>query len=400
MIIGSSSDECYGLGVPDTEIVPFQVQVADDVITDLRDRLARTRWPDQLADTAWEYGTDLTCTQRLCEYWRTGYDWRRFEEACNRFAQYRTVIDDQLIHFVHVRSPVVTARPLLLIHGWPGSILEFSEVIGPLTDPAAHGGQAEEAFHVIAPSLPGYGFSGPTSDRGWNNVRIAQAFGELIERLGYRRFFAQGGDWGALITLTLADLFSERVAAAHINLLAVPPPAGTDSTEELTEDELAGLGATRNFQTFETGYQAIQSTKPQTLAYGLTDSPAGLAAWILEKFHSWSDNKGQLDDVLTMDQILDDISIYWITGTINSSMRLYAETIGPARSSLPGAPAVPLGHSAFPAEIMRVPRSWAEHAYPTLCYWQPVPRGGHFAAMEQPQIFVDEIRTFFGRRAL
>jgi pimeloyl-ACP methyl ester carboxylesterase len=380
-------------------ITPFTIEVPDEVRRDLRERLGRTRWPDELPDVGWDYGTPRSVLERLCGHWSDGFDWDAFTERANAFAQFVTTIDGQRIHFLHARSPEPTARPLLLSHGWPGSVAEFFEVLGPLCDPAGHGGSPEDAFHVVAPSLPGYCFSGPTTERGWNAARIAGAFAELMGALGYERFFAQGGDWGSLVTMNLAALFPERVAAVHVNILAAGPPDGVpDPMNGLTARELEGLAASAHFEQNETGYQQIQATKPQTLAYGLTDSPAGLAGWIVEKFQTWSDCDGDVERSFTLDRLLDNISIYWITGTINSSMRLYYETIGPGRFTGPPSVAVPLGHARFPAEIYQTPRSWVEAAYPTLEHWSEMPRGGHFAAMEVPDLFVDELRDFFRGR--
>ena len=310
------------------------MKVSDADIADLRERLSRTRWPDQLADAEWDYGTERSYLEQLCEHWRAAFDMRAFEQRCNAFPQFLTTVDGQRIHFVHVRSPEPEARPLLLTHGWPGSVAEFWDVIGPLSDPVSHGGDPAQAFHVVVPSLPGYGFSGPTNERGWDCGRIAGAFSVLMDRLGYDRFFAQGGDWGSLITLALGANFSDRVAAVHVNLLAVQPPSDGDAMAGLTDAELAGLAAGQHFIRHESGYQAIQSTKPQTLAYALTDSPAGLAGWIVEKFRTWSDCHGELERTIPRDRLLDNITIYWLTGTINSSMRLYYETLREGRSPL------------------------------------------------------------------
>jgi pimeloyl-ACP methyl ester carboxylesterase len=378
-------------------VAPFELRVTDEQVDDLRERIRRTRWPEQLPGAeAWELGTDLAYLQELCATW-AGYDWRAFEERVNRFPQFRTTVDGQLVHFRHVRSPEAEARPLLISHGWPGTFLEFQDVVAPLTDPVAHGGRAADAFHVVTPSLPGFGFSGPTNEPGWNVARIARAFATLMDRLGYDRYFAQGGDWGANITMHLADQAPDRVAAIHVTLLSPRPPEGvSDPTAGLTAEELAGLRATQRFRQVETGYVALQSTKPQTAAYGLTDSPSGLAGWIVEKFRTWSDNGGDVESALSRQQLLDEISVYWLTGTINSSMRLYHETLHPDRLAPQPIPTVPLGHSAFPGELIRRPRSWAEAQYPSLAFWRTVERGGHFAALEVPELFVREIRDFFG----
>jgi pimeloyl-ACP methyl ester carboxylesterase len=385
----------------DESIVPFELEVTAEQVSDLQERLARTRWPDQLAGLApWEHGTDLAYLQELCATWAT-YDWRAFEQRVNRFPQFRTSIDGQPVHFRHVRSPEPGARPLIISHGWPGTFLEFQEVVAPLTDPVAHGGRAEDAFHVVTPSLPGYGFSGPTGEPGWDPARIARAFATLMARLGYDRYFAQGGDWGSSVTMHLADEAPEQVAAIHVSLLVPGPPKGVaDPTAGLAPEELAALGATQRFGLVESGYQALQSTKPQTAAYGLTDSPSGLAGWIVEKFRTWSDNGGDVESTLTREQLLDEISVYWLTGTIGSSMRLYSEALHPDRRSAPPIPTVPLGHSAFPGEIYRMPRSWAQSQFPTLTSWRAVERGGHFAALEVPDLFVREVRSFFADQQL
>jgi epoxide hydrolase len=378
------------------EMKTFEVSVPAAAVDDLRRRLEHTRWPDQLDGTSWEYGTDKRFVEMLCRHWAHTFDWDAFVARCNAFPQFLTTIDGQQIHFIHARSPVPSARPLLLSHGWPGSVAEFFEVVGPLSDPARHGGNADDAFHVVAPSLPGFGFSGPTTERGWNAERISRAFAELMATLGYDRYFVQGGDWGSLISMNLGRYFSDRVAAVHVNSLSTPPPDGEeDPMSGLTERELADLAAASHFTAYETGYQRLQATKPQTVAYGLSDSPAGLAAWLVEKFHGWSDCDGDVEKSFTLDRLLDNISIYWLTGTINSSMRIYFETIGPDKRFAPPELMVPLGHARFPAEISRTPRRWAEAAYPTLVHWTDMPRGGHFAAMEAPDAFVAEVRSFF-----
>jgi microsomal epoxide hydrolase len=380
-------------------IEPFSVDVPDEVVADLRLRLSRTRWPDQLADAGWDYGTELGFLRRLCRHWAEGFDWDAFAGRANASPQFVTTIDGQRVHFLHATSPEPGARPLLITHGWPGSVAEFFDVIGPLSDPVRHGGRAEDAFHVVAPSLPGYGFSGPTAERGWDGNRVARAFAELMSVLGYQSFFAQGGDWGSLVTMSVTGQFPDRVVAAHVNLLASGPPEGEeDPTAGLSDRELAALAANAHFQQHETGYQQIQATKPQTLAYGLSDSPAGLAGWIVEKFRTWSDCGGDVEKSFTLDRLLENISIYWITGTINSSTRLYYETIGPDRFTPPPPVTVPLGHARYPAEIYQTPRRWLEAAYPTLEHWAEMPRGGHFAAMEVPDLFVDDLRDFFRGR--
>lgn len=374
---------------------PFTVEVPDEAIEDLRHRLTRTLWPDQIADAGWDYGTELETVRDLCSHWADGYDWDGFLSRANAHSQFTTTIDGQLVHFIHARSPEAGARPLLLTHGWPGSVAEFYEVIGPLHDPVAHGGNAADAFHVVCPSMPGYGFSGPTADRGWNVHRVACAWVELMSALGYERFFAQGGDWGSSVAVSMAGTFPERIAAFHLNLAYVGRPGDLeDPIAGVTDEERAALAKAEAWFAEEAGYQAIQGTKPQTLAYGLTDSPAGLAAWILEKFHSWSDCDGDVLGYFGRDRLLDNISIYWLTGTINSSMRLYYESIGPGRFARPPRVTVPLGYTAYPREILRSPRAWIEARY-NVFYWAEQPRGGHFAALEVPDLFVDDVRTCF-----
>jgi epoxide hydrolase len=375
---------------PDVE--SFEVSVASAAIDDLRERLARTRWPDQVPGSGWDYGTDLTYLQELCDYWRNSFDWDAFVNRFNRFPQITTTVREQRVHSFHVRSPEPAARPLLLSHGWPGSVAEFLDVLGPLTDPVAFGGDPGDAFTVVAPSLPGYGFSGPTGRRGFHVGEIAECFDQLMAVLGYDRYFAQGGDWGALITAELAETRPDRVAAIHLNMLPAPAPPREERRATVTAAESADLQRAKEWGRQEAGYQAIQSTKPQTVAYGLNDSPAGLAGWIVEKFRAWSDCGGEIERSFTKDRLLDNISVYWLTGTIGSSMRLYYEAAGQPRA--PSKVTVPTGHTRFPAEIYHTPRNWADRVY-DIRSWRTAPRGGHFAAMEVPDLFVDEVRTFF-----
>lgn len=378
----------------DGAIRPFEVEVDRHEIDDLRRRLEATRWPDQLPDAGWDYGTEREYLRSLCEYWRDDFDWSAFEDRFNRFDQYVTPIDGQPVHFYHVQSPEPSARPLLLSHGWPGSVAEFLDVLGPLADPAAHGGDPDDAFHVVAPSLPGYGFSGPTNERGYGAGRIADTFAELMRRLGYESYVAQGGDWGALITALLGERYPERVDAIHTNMLFVSPSTlpEDDPVGMLDEAGMADYRETRAFREHETGYQEIQSTKPQTLAYGLTDSPVGLAAWLVEKFRTWSDCEDDVETSFSRDRLLDNISVYWLTGTINASMRLYYET--DARELIPESVDVPTGHARYPAEISKTPRVWAEAVY-DIDHWAEMPEGGHFAAMEVPDLFLEDVREFF-----
>lgn len=378
----------------DTSIRPFRIPVDVSAIIDLRRRLADTRWPDPAPDGGWDYGAELSAVQRLCAYWRDEFDWRAAAARLNQWPQFTTTIDGTNVHFVHVRSPHANARPLLVTHGWPGSIAEFEKIIGPLTDPVAHGGDAADAFHVVCPSIPGYGFSGPTTERGWSTLRVADAWAELMRRLGYERYGAQGGDWGAIITSALGAAHPGPVAGIHINMVVAGPPDPANPLEGVTPEELPGVAHMANFREHETGYQAIQGTRPQTLAYGLTDSPAGLAGWILEKFRQWSDCDGDPFSVFTMDQLCTNLSIYWFTGTINSSMRLYYESIGPTRTKMPGKVEVPTGCILFPKELFQAPRVWAASRY-NIQHWTRETSGGHFAAMEKPAELVRDIQKFF-----
>ena len=374
------------------QIEPFEIHVSDLVLEDLADRLAATRFPDEIEATGWEYGMPMDYLRELVEYWRTEYDWRAHEAQLNELPHFRTRIDGQAIHFVHARSPHADALPLLLVHGWPGSFVEFLEVIPRLTEPEQHGGRSEDAFHVIAPSLPGYGFSDPPHTRGWDPLRIARAFIELMQRLGYDSYGAEGGDWGAQVVTRIGALDPGHCAGIHLNLAIVSPPEKADA---LTAEEQEDLEDFRRFQREESAYSLVQGTKPQTLGVALNDSPAGLLAWIVEKFRVWSDCDGAPENVYTRDQLLTNVMVYWVTRTIASSVRLYRESrlahLG--RETLQFV-SVPTGIARYPKEVMRFPRSWVEQQY-NVTHWSVMPRGGHFAAMEQPGLFVDDVRTFF-----
>ncbi|HEY2562659.1 MAG TPA: epoxide hydrolase [Acidimicrobiales bacterium] len=370
----------------------FRVDVDDSVLEDLHDRLGRTRFPDQIVGTGWEYGIPIDYLQELVGYWRDAYDWRSEEARLNELAHFCTAVDGQLIHFIHARSPHADAMPLLLTHGWPGSVVEFLDVIPRLTDPEAHGGRAADAFHVIAPSLPGYGFSEPPRTPGWDVRRIARAFVALMSRLGYGRYGAQGGDLGAQVTTRIGVLDPEHCAAIHLNM-----PIGTPSQDgaPLTEVEEADLADMQRFQREEAGYANEQGTKPQTVGVSLNDSPAGLLAWIVEKFRGWSDCDGHPENCYTRDQLITNVMLYWVTQTATSSARLYWERgHGDALSEPPPFIAVPTGVARYPKEPLRWPRSWVERQY-NVTHWVDMPRGGHFAAMEQPELFADDLRQFF-----
>ena len=375
-------------------IEPFRVAVPDDVLDDLRARLARTRLPNQVDGAGWSQGTELGYLRDLLAYWRDEFDWRAQEARLNAFDQFTTDIEGQRIHFVHHRSPEPDALPLLISHGWPGSVVEFLDVIGPLTDPRAHGGDPADAFHVIAPSLPGFAFSGPTHERGWHPRRIAAAYARLMSDLGYERYGAQGGDWGSIVCACVADLDPDHVAGLHLNFITVPKPADARA-EDLTEEERRALAAQGEWRRTGAGYQEIQGTKPQSVGYGLEDSPAGLAAWIVEKYGAWSDGAPLPEASFTRDQLLTNITTYWVTATATSSARIYYEMRQIGRGALPQEyVAVPTGLANFPGEVTRTPRAWVEHRY-NVTHWTNHDRGGHFAAMQVPEIFVDDVRTFF-----
>jgi microsomal epoxide hydrolase len=376
------------------EISPFSVQVSETDIDDLRIRLARTRWPDQLPDAGWGYGAERGYVQALCDYWRTDYDWRGFEGRLNAYPQFLTEIDGERVHFYHVRSPETSARPLILCHGWPGSVVEFLQVIGPLSDPVRYGGDPRDAFHLVVPSLPGYGFSGPTRHRGVDKAKIARMFDTLMLDLGYDRYFAQGGDWGAIVTSAMAEARPEHVAALHINMAPADPPDPAQPMAGLSAAEAAEWSRFLGFMQFEFAYSQIQSSRPQTLAYGLSDSPAGLAGWLIEKFKAWSDCGDDIERDFSRDGLLDNISTYWLTGTINSSIRLYYETNGPGAAFRNARVKVPTGVARFAGEPYRWPRPWVEAAY-NVADWREIAQGGHFAAMQRPQEFLAAVRGFF-----
>lgn len=378
-------------------VEPFKVAVSDEVLADLRARLERTRFPDEVPATAWEYGSNLAYMREVVDYWRTRYDWRAHEARINRFAQFRAEIDGLGIHFIHEPGRGPNPKPLLLIHGWPGSICEFMDIIPMLTDPAAHGGDAKDSFTVIAPSLPGYGFSDHPRARAMNIQAIADIFFKLMtEVLGFKRFAVQGGDWGAAVTSRMGEVYARSLYGIHINMIAIGPAEGR-SAAELTPEEKVFLGNMEKFRTHETGYQWIQGTKPQTLAYGLNDSPAGLAAWIIEKFRTWSDCKGEVESRFSKDQLLTNVMVYWITQTINSSTRLYYEARHHPWRLKPGTRIeAPTAVAIFPGELILPPRHWAERVY-NVQRWTEMPRGGHFAAMEEPKLLSDDVRAYFRR---
>ncbi len=383
--------------VDPTAVRPFTIDVPDAVLDDLQARLDNTRLPDQLDGAGWTYGTDLDYLTGLLAYWRDGFDWRAQERRLNEFDQYKTVINDLDIHFIHQRSAEPDAIPLIITHGWPGSIAEFMKIIGPLTDPVAHGGQAEDAFHVVAPSMPGYGFSDKPRAPGFGPEQIAEVNAALMARLGYDRYGIQGGDWGSIVSRWNAFNHPEQAIGLHINMLIAGAPRGEgDPAAGVPPEELERSRARSSFyNTAESAYSQIQGTKPQTLGYALNDSPVGQAAWIVEKFRAWCDCDGDPESVFTRDELLTNITIYWVTQTATSSARLYYESRNAPTSRPMGRIETPTGAAIFPYELFISPRKWAEASY-NITHWTEMPRGGHFAAMEQPELLVDDLRAFFG----
>jgi microsomal epoxide hydrolase len=374
-------------------IVPFKIAVPDAVLADLKDRLARTRFPGEIPGSGWDYGTNLAYLRELVTYWRTTFDWRAQERRLNQLPQFKTRIDGIDMHFVHQRSSRADAVPLVFVHGWPGSIVEVTKIIGPLTDPAAHGGRPEDAFHVVAISLPGYGFSGKPTEAGVSNRRIAGIIAQLMARLGYQRYGAQGGDWGGFIVRQLGLVDPTHLIGLHSNMCVAGPPPGADPNAGVPPEEVKRMDAARARTTNESAYSQLQGTKPQTLGYSLNDSPAGLAAWIVEKFRSWSDSGGDVEKRFTKDELLTNITIYWATETGPSSVRLYYENR--KDPGLQGRVQVPFACAVFPLEMFaNAPRQWVEASY-NLVQYTVMPRGGHFAAMEEPQLLVEDVRKFF-----
>jgi len=379
-----------------SEVRSFTIEIADEQLDDLQRRLAATRWPEQELVDDWSQGIPLSYTREVAEYWADGYDWRAREALLNRFDQYVTEIDGTDIHFIHQRSPHEDAFPLLITHGWPGSVVEFQKVIEPLTNPTDHGGSAADAFHVVAPSLPGYGFSGKPPANGWGVEKIAEVWAELMARLGYDRWGAQGGDWGAAVTTQVgrdagAAGEGNGCIAIHTNMPLGRPTA--EAKANPTPEDLDAFASGAHYNNWDSGYSKEQSTRPQTVGYGLTDSPVGQMAWIMEKMWAWTDCDGHPENALTRDEMLDNVMLYWLTASGASSARLYWESFGNMAGR--GRVEVPTGVASFPREIIRAPRSWCEAGY-NLTHWTKMERGGHFGAWEEPEAFVADLRTFFG----
>jgi len=401
LVVASAEVYANPAGTPQSvqsdAIVPFEIRIPDEDIADLKVRLARTRLPDEIEGSGWDYGTNLEYLKELLKYWRDDFDWRTEEKALNEFDQFKTNIDGLDLHFIHQRSSLAGAMPLVLTHGWPGSFVEFTKIIGPLTDPVRYGGQAEDAFHVVVVSLPGFGFSDRPRKRGYTPERMADTIALLMARLGYDHYGAQGGDWGSRISRYLAINHAEQVTGLHLNFCQASPPPGSKqaapATDDLTPTELKRLAASRAFASEGRGYFELLSTKPQTVGYALNDSPAGLAAWILEKFQGWSDSVGEVERSFTKDELLTDISVYWFTQTATSSARIYYEQRHAERKPDPKV-TVPTACAVFPSEIITARRDWVQAGY-NLVRWTEMPSGGHFAALEEPELLVEDIRAFF-----
>jgi pimeloyl-ACP methyl ester carboxylesterase len=375
-----------------TDIEPFRIDIPQADLDELNRRLDATRWPDELPGVDWRYGVPLGYLKELADHWRNTYDWRAHEKQLNDLPQFTTEIDGQNIHFLHVRSPEPDALPLVLTHGWPGSIVEFLDVIGPLSDPRAHGGDPADAFHLVIPSLPGFGLSGPTRETGWQTTRIAKAWAELMRRLGYDRYAAQGGDMGALISPDLGRVDAEHVVGIHVNAATVGfIPFGGVNEEELTEVERARWARQQLYMNDGNAYFQVQASRPQTLAYALTDSPVGQLAWIIEKFKEWTHPVDALpDQVIERDRLLTNVMLYWLTGTANAAARLYYENMHSGQ--WPTRTDVPTGVAVFAEDISI--RQYAEQTN-TITHWTDYATGGHFAALETPDLLVADVRQFF-----
>ena len=383
-------------------IHPFRLEVPQGDLDDLYERLDRARWPDELPGVGWAYGIPLDDVKELARYWRHEYDWRAAEAKLNEWPQFTTTIDGANIHFAHIRSPEPDATPLIITHGWPGSIVEFADVAGPLSDPRAHGGDPADAFHLVVPSVPGFGLSGPTRETGWEFRRVAAAFAELMARLGYRRYGAQGGDWGAAISRELGRTRTDEIIGVHLNLLPNSAATAEPDADELAtlspaerERTLASWDRSRRWDRDQQGYAAIQSTRPQTLAYGLTDSPVGQLAWIAEKFTEWTDPRDRPGDAADRDRLLTNVMLYWLTGTAGSSARIYYERAhADGWGAAPEPSTAPTALAVFPHENFMPLRHIADRTN-NIVRWTEFDRGGHFAAMEEPDLLVADVRAFF-----
>ncbi len=378
------------------EVQPFKINVPEAKLQDLKARLERTRWPDEISDSQWDYGTDMAYLKELVEYWRTDFDWRAQERLINSFYHFKTQVDGLAMHFIHEKGKGPNPVPLVVTHGWPGTFFEMYKIIPLLTDPERNGGDPADAFDVVAPSMPGYGFSDHAVEPGMDVLSVGDVIAKLMkDGLGYQRFGAQGGDWGASVTAKLGFSYPDNVIGIHTTSVVRPTPYLGPASRELTEAEKELLKQREKWLAAEGGYSHIQGTKPQTLAYGLNDSPAGLAAWILEKYRSWSDCDGDVEKRFTKDELLTTITIYWVTESISSSTRLYYETLHrPWELGQNEGIRVPCAVAVFPKELSIPPREWAERSY-NVQHWTVMPSGGHFAALEEPARLVEDIRDFF-----
>ena len=378
------------------EVQPFKVDVSDETLADLRDRLAHTRWSDEIAGSEWDYGTNRAYIKELVDYWQNGFDWRAQEKIINTFAHFRAEVDGLGIHFIQERGKGPSPMPLVITHGWPGSVFEMYKIIPLLTDPGSHGGDPADSFDVVAPSMPGYGFSDHPSQRGMHVLRISDLWAKLMTQgLAYDRFGAHGGDWGASVTAYLGLAYPQNLIGIHVTSMVRPAPYLGPGARELTEAEKGHIQQREDWMAAEGGYSHIQGTKPQTLSYGLNDSPAGLAAWIVEKYRSWSDCDGDVEKKFTKDELLTTATIYWVTETINSSTRLYYETQNHPWEMKQGERIqVPSAMAVFPKELSHPPREWGERSF-NVQRWTEMPRGGHFAALEEPASLAEDIREFF-----
>jgi microsomal epoxide hydrolase len=378
---------------------PFRIEVPQSDLDDLKRRIAATRWPDEIPGVGWDRGVPIGYLRELAEYWRTRYDWRAVEARLNEFPQFITEIDGVNVHFMHIRSRHADALPLLITHGWPGTVAEFLKIVEPLTDPVPHGGAPSDAFHLVIPSIPGYAFSGGTGQVGWDTGRVAGAWIELMRRLGYDRYALQGGDWGTPISLRVGLADPTHVVGIHINMCVTLPPSDPAALEGLDEADLARLDHAARFIQDGMGWIRIQSTRPQTLSYALTDSPVGQLAWIVEKYKEWTDSVKVPEDAVSRDDILTAVSIYWLTATAGSSAQLYYESSHTEADFVrtwggPWPLAMPVGVAFFPKDAVRPVRRFAEQILPTLTHWTEFDRGGHFPALEQPELLVNDVRNF------
>mgnify|MGYP000433368171 FL=1 len=378
------------------DVQPFKIEVPEETLADLKERLAQTRWPDELPGTGWDYGTNMAYLKELVDYWQNSFDWRAQEEAINRFSHFKADVDGLGIHFIHQKGVGPDPMPLVLTHGWPGSFFEMSKITPLLADPASHGGDASDAFHVVTPSMPGYGFSDHPTKPGMHVLRVSDLWVKLMkDGLGYDRFGAQGGDWGASVTAYLGFAYPENLIGIHLTSMVRPTPYMGPGSTPLSQAEQALLKQREEWMQAEGGYSHIQGTKPQTLSYGLNDSPVGLAAWLVEKYRSWSDCGGDVESRFTKDELLTTITIYWAAQIINSSTRLYYETARHPWDMKQGERiSVPAAMAVFPGEISLPPREWGERSY-NVQRWTEMPCGGHFAALEEPERLAEDIRAFF-----